>query len=795
MPAEPAPVLRNPWLLLPLYAVVYALAYELGLALYLEPAPVSALWPASGFALGVLLVMPRCWWPHLVAAQAVTHFALTWWHGSPVFAVGATVGDVLEAWLGALLITRWCGGRVRLEDPAHIARLMGGAVAAVIPCAIIGALSLKLINDQVDPMAAFRIWLLGDLIGILVLAPAVVALWFLRREARTCHPVELVLACATLALLTWAVAFRQPGTAGDPLLRPALVWMPMLWIGLRCGPAFTAVTAALSALAVVAGTDLGLGPFIEPTHSPTDISLTTQVFVAVMCTGTLLIASSSAGRRQALAVVRGAADRLRITLASIGDGVIATDAQGRVELLNPVASRMTGWTEDDARGRPLTEVFSMTSSLTGESAVNPVERVLRDGITVGLANHTELIHRDGSRRQIADSGAPIRDAGGTIVGAVLVFRDVTERYQLEERLRQTEKLEAIGRLSSGIAHDLNNMLGGVMGGAELLQGRAGDDERLQKPVRMILGAAERMRELNARLLAFARREPAARRAVAVDRLVEDCAELLRHGLDRRFTLETVLGAGDAQVLVDRGEFQSALLNLAINGRDAMQEGGVLRLITARRRVDGTDEVVIAVQDHGTGMTPAVRARLFEPFFTTKPAGIGTGLGLHAVQGCMHAHGGRIEIDTEPGAGTTVRLVLPQTLATPIANTLPSARALRVLVVDDDMALRSATTAQLEDSGWTVAMAEDGIAGLEVLRGQGPFDAVVLDVVMPRMDGLEMLRVLRETHATLPVLLVSGRLPDADLQAVLALGPTALLAKPYRLADLRRALDELRSVRG
>ncbi|HEX3135768.1 MAG TPA: response regulator, partial [Planctomycetota bacterium] len=272
------------------------------------------------------------------------------------------------------------------------------------------------------------------------------------------------------------------------------------------------------------------------------------------------------------------------------------------------------------------------------------------------------------------------------------------------------------------------------------------------------------------------------------------AELLRHGLDHRITLETTFGAGDAQVSVDRGEFQSALLNLAINGRDAMLDGGVLRLVTARRRNEGRDQVVIAVQDQGSGMTPEVRARLFELFFTTKPSGLGIGLGLHAVQGCMHAHGGSIEIDTAPGAGTTVRLVLPQALALPVSNPLPSTRHLRVLVVDDDAAVRGATTAQLEDSGWTVVAAEDGITGLAALRNNGTFDAVVLDVVMPRMDGLEMLRELRQSNTALPVLLVSGRLPDVDLQSVLALGPTALLAKPYRLVDLRRALDELRVVK-
>ncbi|HEX3133823.1 MAG TPA: MASE1 domain-containing protein, partial [Planctomycetota bacterium] len=517
MPSGPA-WLRHPWFLLALYVVAYTGAYELGLALYLKPAPVSALWPASGFALGMLLVSPYRWWMWLLLAQAVTHAALTVYYGSIAFAIGATVGDVLEAFIAASLILRWCGGPVRLEDPAHIARLMAGALVAVIPCAIIGAATIWWVHGDADVLSSGRIWLLGDLIGILVLTPAVIALRNLRHEAKTCHLGELLLACSMLLLLTWLVAFRQPGTVGDPLMRPALMWIPMLWIGLRCGPAFTAIIAAATALAVVTGADLDLGPFVEVGRTARELSLTVQVFVAVMCMGTLLIASSAAGRRQALEVVRSAADRLRITLASIGDGVIATDARGRVELLNPVASQLTGWSEDDARGKSLDEVFPITSSLTGESAINPVERVLRDGSVVGLANHTELVHRDGSRRQIADSGAPIRDEAGIIVGAVLVFRDVTERYRLEERLRQTEKLEAIGRLSSGIAHDLNNMLGGVMGGAELLQGRAGDDERLQKPVRMILAASERMRELNARLLSFARREPAARRTVAIDRL-------------------------------------------------------------------------------------------------------------------------------------------------------------------------------------------------------------------------------------------------------------------------------------
>jgi PAS domain S-box-containing protein len=779
--------------LLTLYVVAYTLSYGLGRALYLEPALVSAMWPGNGLALGVLLAVDRRWWPVLFVLQGATHLVLGVLDISVVFAVGVTIANLVETGLAAWLIHRWCGGPVRLTEPAHVARLLGGALVGVVPGALIGALTVWAVYGNPDVLATGRLWLLSDLIGILVLAPAVIALRALPDEIRVARPGEVILAGLVLVLVAAAVGLHPPGLS-DALLRPALIWIPLLWLGLRCGPASTSLGAAMATLVLLIGADLDRGPFVEAGRNAEELSLSVQVFVSVLCTGSLLIAASAAGHRLAMTAISAAAERLRTTLASIGDGVIATDGAGRVELMNPVASHLTGWSDAEARGRPLAEVFPITSSLTGETVANPVERVLRDGAVVGLANHTELTHRDGSKRQIADSGAPIRDHTGHIAGAVLVFRDVTERYRLEERLRQTEKLEAIGRLSSGIAHDLNNMLGGVMGGAELLQGRVGDDERLLKPVRMILAAAERMRELNARLLSFARREPAARRVFVLDKLVSECAELLRHGLESRYAIEVACTAGDALVLVDRGQFQSALLNLAVNARDAMPQGGRLMLRTGRRVQAGRDQVFIAVQDTGSGMTPQVRARVFEPFFTTKPAGLGTGLGLHAVQTCMRAHDGEIAIDTAVGVGTTVTLILPRVQGEQPDTPQPAAKPLRVLLVDDDPAVLGATSAQLEDLGFAVVAAEDGVGGLEALSGRGPFDVVVLDVVMPRLDGLEMLRVLRQSHPRLPVLLVSGRLPETDLDGLLALGPTALLAKPYRLADLRRALDEVRSVR-
>ncbi|HNV72887.1 MAG TPA: PAS domain S-box protein, partial [Candidatus Ozemobacteraceae bacterium] len=334
--------------------------------------------------------------------------------------------------------------------------------------------------------------------------------------------------------------------------------------------------------------------------------------------------------------LRRSEEDLRITLHSIGDAVISTDTDGRIVRMNEVAEKLTGWSQAEAVGKPSTDVFRIVQGEARQQCANPVEKVLASGEHVELANHTVLVSRTGREYQIADSGSPIRDRDGQIVGVVLVFRDVTEQYVLEERLRQSQKLEAVGQLAGGVAHDFNNMLGGIIGGAELLEmGMTPNDEQ-RKALDIIINAAERARELTRKLLVFSRKGRLNLVPIDVHVAIRETVQILERTIDKRIKIEVALDAADSTINGDISQIQNALLNLGINASHAMPEGGTIRFATRNTVIEDLfcrtntfdlkpgPFVDIEVRDTGCGIVPENLKRVFEPFFTTKGVGKGTG---------------------------------------------------------------------------------------------------------------------------------------------------------------------------
>jgi CheY-like chemotaxis protein/nitrogen-specific signal transduction histidine kinase len=379
-----------------------------------------------------------------------------------------------------------------------------------------------------------------------------------------------------------------------------------------------------------------------------------------------------------------------------------------------------------------------------------------------------------------------------------VAERTAELREAHEALRQSQKMEAVGQLTGGIAHDFNNLLQGVAGSLDLIRRKADDPGRVRRFAEAGLQAAERGAKLTGQLLAFSRAQRIELRPVAVSDLVAGMQDLLQRSLGPMARLRLELTAQGTPVLSDPTQLEMAVLNLAINARDAMPEGGELVITTQVRQISKDVElspgeyVELTVADTGSGMAPDVMARAFDPFFTTKGVGQGTGLGLSQVYGVAKQTGGVARIESEPGAGTTVRLILPRIDAQVRPDAENGAKdpafapaTATVLVVDDDADVRRVLTDMLDVLGYRVSEAEDGPSGLALLDGVAP-DLLMVDFAMPGMNGAEVARAAQERRPGLPVVFASGYADTAAIQA--AAGPEAvMLRKPFRMEELQAVL--------
>ncbi len=378
-------------------------------------------------------------------------------------------------------------------------------------------------------------------------------------------------------------------------------------------------------------------------------------------------------------------------------------------------------------------------------------------------------------------------------------KEIADRQRAEEALRQAQKLEAIGQLTSGVAHDFNNLLMAVMGNIDLAAKRI-QDETAVKPLRSAIHAVERGAKLTAQLLAFSRKQRLVSKPVDVNRLVTDAGDMLFRTIGTTVRIETKLDAGLWPAMVDPHQIELVLLNLAINGRDAMNgDGGRLAIRTANVRaadrphdLTPQDYVLIAVSDTGKGMSEDVRARAFEPFFTTKDVGKGSGLGLSMVHGVAVQSGGNVYIDSEEGKGTTVRVYLPRALLAPEeAEPTRSDGVLlqgsaTILVVDDDADVRDVAVTGLREFGYRVIEAENGHVALDRLAESERINLVLIDLAMPGMNGIETMRRARQRQPSLRALFVTGYESTNALEPV---SGDRLLRKPYRLEALAEAVKE------
>ena len=382
-------------------------------------------------------------------------------------------------------------------------------------------------------------------------------------------------------------------------------------------------------------------------------------------------------RDTAAAAIHEQREMFRTTLASIGDAVMTTDTQGNVTYLNSVAESLTGWTQEAATGQPLETVFHIVNEQTHASVEKPVTRVLRQGVIVGLGNHTVLISKDGTERPIDDSAAPIRDRNGKTIGVVMVFRDVAERRRAENALRENEeklrqqaqeleqqliasgRLVSLGEITASMAHEFNNPLGIVMGFAEDLLSETDPSSPQHRSLQIINEEARRCQKIIQELLEFSRPKNADFSLTDIMQIVEKTLNLVtNHLYKQKIEAGTVMEENLPKIYADPQQLEQVLVNLYLNAIDAMPEGGKLIIGARIEPVDGSPlMVLITVADTGFGIEATDLSKIFHPFFSAKK-GRGMGLGLSITERIVKNHGGRIEVESQPGTGTTFRIHLP-----------------------------------------------------------------------------------------------------------------------------------------
>src|SRR5438445_3841524 len=516
-------------------------------------------------------------------------------------------------------------------------------------------------------------------------------------------------------------------------------------------------------------------------------------------TGTVLDITA---RKQAEEALRQANDRLETLIASAPLAIYSTDAAGAVQTWNPAAARLFGWTASEVVGRPVPTVpeengaqcTGLRPRVIGGESLNGVEVVRRK--------------KDGTPVTASLSAAPLRDAEGRVTGILTLIQDVTDVKRLEQQFFQAQKMEAVGRLAGGVAHDFNNLLTAILGSTDLLLESLPADHPGREEAVETRKAALRAADLTRQLLAFSRQQVLAPRVLDLNDVVTDMHKMLHRLIGEDVELRTVLGENLGAARADPGQIEQVVVNLAVNARDAMPNGGRLTIETANVDLDDGYAaehtvvvpgryVMLAVSDTGMGMDAATKTRVFEPFFTTKPKGKGTGLGLATVYGIVKQSGGYVWVYSEPGQGTGLKIYLPGVDA-PVEASSPAhpktgslAGSETVLVVEDQEEVRRLTRRILEGRGYRVLVAASGPEALRLAEHQaGGIVLLVTDVVMPGMGGRELGLLLGPARPRMNVLYVSGYTDESIVHHGVLEPGVAFMQKPFSAEGLARKVREV-----
>jgi PAS domain S-box-containing protein len=534
--------------------------------------------------------------------------------------------------------------------------------------------------------------------------------------------------------------------------------------------------------------------------------------------------------------------RYDAVVANAADVIITVDQDGLIQYANPAALLQFGYSNLELLGKSATELFetkdgwraTLQGALANSPSGQPVDLIARrkDGTasyleasaslwTSGTRNFVTVILRDVNERRATDAALRKSEMEARSAAAALTDLNRTLEQRVQERtaqlmqaedaLRQSQKMEAIGQLTGGIAHDFNNLLQGITGGLDLVKKRVvqGRFNELDRFISGAMASATRASALTHRLLAFSRRQPLAPKPVEVNPLLASMEELLRRTLGEHVHLELLTAGGLWLTKCDPNQLENAVLNLVINARDAMPDGGTLTVETENSHLDSAyaalhqdiecgQYVCISVKDTGTGMSAATIAKAFEPFFTTKPLGRGTGLGLSMIYGFAKQSGGHANIHSELGKGTTVKLYLPRyngeaedgDLIPDLSDVLSAHTNETVLVVEDEFVVRELIVEVLKELGYSTLEAEDGPAALKILQSQQRVDLVISDIGLPGLNGRQIVEAARVTRPALKVLFMTGYAENAAMAAGFLEPGMSMITKPFAMEALATRVREI-----
>ena len=725
----------------------------------------------------------------------------------------------LEAYLAARIAIRLNGGRMlRLDTVSELRAFLVASVAAtVIAGAIAAVAEVQFLNETY--LAGVAAWVQEDLVAFVVVAPLVLtspADVELRLRGRAMHALALFSTVVAGVVLL----FGSEVPAHSPLVALTfLLFPPLIWAALAFGVVGAATGSVLLSILIGLLTELKLGPIAALGFTDFTRQAIAQGFVGLLAVSALTLGvltrqarSMQSTLRSALTDVEEAAERFRSFFEGTPEMLAAVDREGRVVLANRrwMQEFSSVYNQEHVVGLRVEELAARAGSEAQETVVWWHRALEGEAIVTPWT----VSRWDGTASAYEMSLAPLRDPAGRVVGAYMSVRDVADLRERQEAESRARRLETVGRLAGGVAHDFNNIVTGMQGYAQLLADSIPEDHPGREDLDEIRKAGDRAAALTRQLLAYARRQLIEPRQVHVAELLHGLTGLLRRVIGESIDLQVVPRADLWPVRADPGQLEQVIMNLAVNARDAMPTGGRLVIecenltvgaadAPARDMVPG-DYVAIAVTDTGEGMPPEVLERVFEPFYTTKPQGKGTGLGLATVDGIARQLGGAISAASSVGHGTTLRVFLPRDTG-PVQAALPTQLAAlprqlgteHIIVVEDDEVLCTLARRVLEQCGFTVDCYGDGEAALEIGDATLARAALlVTDVVLPGLHGKDISDRLRVRAPHLVVLYVSGYSEDAvSHHGILDEGvnflekpftPERLIAKVRALLDARAA---------
>jgi PAS domain S-box-containing protein len=789
-----------------LLAVAYYGAARLGLRYASVGQSISLIWPPTGIAFAALTLLGYRYWPGVALGAFLANAATPVSLGT---AAAIATGNTLEAIVAAFLLRRTAGSRPQLDNIKHVrAFLLMAAPLGTLCSAVIGSVSLWLSGSLAASAipVALIIWWTGDLLGALVVAPLFFA-WV--RSPESPHITRRLLEVMSLCVGTVVAAeVGLGGFLGSPLPAgvnyPFLLFPFVIWAALRFGARGASLMTFTVATIAVGHTVAGGSPFVSATSTSTLLGVTAYL-AAVAMTGLVLAAAVRWERHQATKALAQSEERLRRALDAARMGIWFWSVETGTLTWDNNLRRLYGLESGEQVGT-YDDFLARVHPDDRERVGNAVRQVLEVG--GDLDHEFRIVLPDGRVRWIADHGEIRRDEHGRPAYMTGVATEVTERRNAEEQLRQAHRMESVGRLAGGVAHEANNQMSVVLGSADFILGRTDVPEAVRVDVEFIRKAAERTAAMTAQLLAFSRRQVLKPEILDLNAVVTGWEPVLRRIMGADCGVVLGLAPDLGPVKADPGQLEQVLLNLALNARDAMPRGGRIsietfeaELTTAYTRgkpgtaIQAGQYVVLAMSDTGHGMDKETLSHIFEPFFTTKGVGKGTGLGLSTVYGIVKQSDGYVWAYSEPGQGTTFKIYLPlrskaASQARRDSGPRQTVAGETILVVEEEPAVRRMMARVLEDAGYRVLQAAGATEAVEVVaRAPGKISLLLTDIVMPGKNGRELAERLEELSPGIPVLYTSGY-PDGEIERRGLLQPgAAFLQKPLTPRALAHAVQK------